>query len=173
MTTQKSSRDDPASGHPSASSGSGNLNITESDRGKTFLLLAGDTITLTLPENPSTGYRWVLSLPEGVDQLRTIIRPPKPRWDPQVCTYGSSVSQSQASVPSQGFTGGHGNRFQEKRDSLTSHFRPDPQKPADNFAIIRTKVLRVMKISPAIHPATLDWFKKRTLHPPGRSPVGG
>lgn len=66
----ESSRNGPASGHPPHAPNSGNLSITESHRGKTFLLLVGDTVNLTLSENPSTGYRWVLTLPEGVDLIR-------------------------------------------------------------------------------------------------------
>ncbi|MEN6644721.1 MAG: protease inhibitor I42 family protein [Armatimonadia bacterium] len=35
-----------------------NLVLTESDLGHTFTVDTGSTVSLTLPENPSTGYSW-------------------------------------------------------------------------------------------------------------------
>ena len=34
------------------------LNLTEAQNGGSFAVRLGDQIVLTLPENPSTGYRW-------------------------------------------------------------------------------------------------------------------
>ncbi|HKW02711.1 MAG TPA: protease inhibitor I42 family protein [Vicinamibacterales bacterium] len=34
------------------------LNLTESQHGGSFTVSAGDLIVITLPENPTTGYRW-------------------------------------------------------------------------------------------------------------------
>ena len=34
------------------------LNLTETQNGESFALRVGDPIVITLPENPSTGYRW-------------------------------------------------------------------------------------------------------------------
>ena len=36
------------------------MNLTEQSNGKEITLHVGDTFTLTLPETPSTGYRWKL-----------------------------------------------------------------------------------------------------------------
>lgn len=37
------------------------LTITKADNGKAFAANVGETILVTLPENPTTGYRWELS----------------------------------------------------------------------------------------------------------------
>ena len=34
------------------------LNLTEAQNGGSFAVGVGDSIVITLPENPSTGYRW-------------------------------------------------------------------------------------------------------------------
>lgn len=34
------------------------LNLTEAQHGGSFAVSAGDLIVVTLPENPTTGYRW-------------------------------------------------------------------------------------------------------------------
>ena len=34
--------------------------LTESDEGRTVRLEAGDTVTIMVPENPTSGYRWTL-----------------------------------------------------------------------------------------------------------------
>jgi len=45
------------------------LQLDESSEGREFVLAPGDQITLDLAENPSTGYRWHLSV-EGVAALQ-------------------------------------------------------------------------------------------------------
>ena len=41
------------------------LNLTEAQQGGSFTLRVGDAIVVTLPENPTTGYRWS---PVSLDQ---------------------------------------------------------------------------------------------------------
>jgi len=36
------------------------ITLTQADRGKTVAARPGDTITITLAENPTTGYRWAI-----------------------------------------------------------------------------------------------------------------
>jgi inhibitor of cysteine peptidase len=40
--------------------------ITEADHGKTIDLRKGDSLTIRLPENPTTGFRWVLNEHDGL-----------------------------------------------------------------------------------------------------------
>jgi inhibitor of cysteine peptidase len=42
------------------------MEIDEQDRGKSIKVLVGDTITVCLPENPTTGYRWKLEAAQGL-----------------------------------------------------------------------------------------------------------
>lgn len=42
------------------------LSLDESDNGKTVSVFPGDSIVLTLPENPSTGFRWDLETTAGI-----------------------------------------------------------------------------------------------------------
>jgi len=49
--------------------------ITENDNGKTIYLNKGDTFSLKLKENPSTGYSWHLSLSKGLSLLETVYYP--------------------------------------------------------------------------------------------------
>ena len=45
--------------------------ITQSDKGKTFNVIEGDSISIQLSENPTTGYRWELqAFNEEVIELR-------------------------------------------------------------------------------------------------------
>lgn len=37
------------------------ITLTKADNGKTLTLKPGQTLTLRLPENPTTGYRWSIS----------------------------------------------------------------------------------------------------------------
>ncbi|UIE36792.1 protease inhibitor I42 family protein [Leptodesmis sichuanensis] len=37
------------------------ITLTNADNGKTLTLKPGQTLTLRLPENPTTGYRWSIS----------------------------------------------------------------------------------------------------------------
>lgn len=48
----------------SASAAGGPLKLTEADNGKSFTVKAGDTITVTVPGNPTTGYSWAAQLDE-------------------------------------------------------------------------------------------------------------
>jgi inhibitor of cysteine peptidase len=36
------------------------MNLTTTDRGQTVHARTGDSVTLRLPENPTTGYRWMV-----------------------------------------------------------------------------------------------------------------
>lgn len=49
-------REDPDKGVQRLS----DLTLTEKDNGKSVVAHVGDTIELSLPENPSTGFRWAL-----------------------------------------------------------------------------------------------------------------
>lgn len=40
--------------------------VTQQDSGSTIQAAEGDTIDLTLPENPSTGYSWKVQLSDGL-----------------------------------------------------------------------------------------------------------
>lgn len=45
------------------------LALTEADNGKTFTLDVGDTMTVTLAGNPTTGYEWTADLSDEVASL--------------------------------------------------------------------------------------------------------
>ena len=51
--------------------------ITKNDNGKTIYLKKGDTFSLKLKENPSTGYSWQLSLSKGLSLLEIVYSPPE------------------------------------------------------------------------------------------------
>jgi len=40
------------------------LALTATDSGKTFEVSSGDTLSIQLPENPTTGYRWTIQNPD-------------------------------------------------------------------------------------------------------------
>ena len=44
------------------------MQLTQSDRGRTVEVAAGQTVTVRLPENPSTGYRWAVESAGGLQQ---------------------------------------------------------------------------------------------------------
>jgi inhibitor of cysteine peptidase len=52
--------------------------ITQTDHGKTVSVRKGDTVTLQLPENPTTGYRWSLDQhdPSALEPMQ------KPSFEP-------------------------------------------------------------------------------------------
>lgn len=41
------------------------LSVTAADSGKSLEVSSGDTLSLQLPENPTTGYRWAVQSPEN------------------------------------------------------------------------------------------------------------
>jgi inhibitor of cysteine peptidase len=41
------------------------LDVFPADDGNTFVVAAGDELIVTLPENPTTGYRWELDSPSA------------------------------------------------------------------------------------------------------------
>jgi inhibitor of cysteine peptidase len=49
-------------GCASANAGGGPLALGESDNGKSFTVNVGDTVTVVIPGNPTTGYSWAAAL---------------------------------------------------------------------------------------------------------------
>lgn len=47
----------------------GILELGPSDNGKTYTVRVGDTIQVSVPGNPTTGYGWAVSAPEGGETL--------------------------------------------------------------------------------------------------------
>jgi inhibitor of cysteine peptidase len=45
------------------------IQVTQKDSGSTVDAVVGDTIDVTLPENPSTGYSWKLQLSGGLNLI--------------------------------------------------------------------------------------------------------
>ena len=45
--------------------------LTEKDNGQTLELNVGDTITVRLSENPTTGYRWAVVDAKGLEQVQS------------------------------------------------------------------------------------------------------
>jgi len=45
------------------------MQLTQSDRGRTVEVAAGQTVTVRLPENPSTGHRWTVESAGGLQQI--------------------------------------------------------------------------------------------------------
>jgi len=45
------------------------MQLTQSDRGRTVEVAAGQTVTVRLPESPSTGYRWTVESAGGLQQI--------------------------------------------------------------------------------------------------------
>lgn len=43
--------------------------LTDADRGRTIEVRYGETLTLRLPENPSTGYHWMVEKSAGLEQI--------------------------------------------------------------------------------------------------------
>ncbi len=54
-----------AVGCSSASASNNSLILHQTDSGKTFTVKAGDTIKVTLPGNPTTGFTWQVVAPSG------------------------------------------------------------------------------------------------------------
>lgn len=77
------------------------ITITEADEGKTFVLSQGNSIVITLSENPGTGYQWAI---ESLD-LRMV-----------------ELQSSTFSLPSNAGVGGGGERvltFKTKATGMT------------------------------------------------------
>jgi predicted secreted protein len=47
----------------------------ESSSGKTVSLASGSTVTIRLKENPTTGYSWVATIPEGLTVVEDVYTP--------------------------------------------------------------------------------------------------
>lgn len=68
--------------------GSGNadepadLALTDTDNGKSFTVKVGDTITVVIPGNPTTGYEWAADLSDASAALLTLSGDPVYEQDP-------------------------------------------------------------------------------------------
>jgi inhibitor of cysteine peptidase len=51
--------------------GSSSQVYTDADSGRTVTAVVGDTISIRLPENPSTGFSWAVTSSDGLQQLES------------------------------------------------------------------------------------------------------
>jgi inhibitor of cysteine peptidase len=73
------------------------LTLTEADNGRPVAVHVGDAITIRLPENASTGYRWSAA---GVDRAHLSVDPPRiERTSEAVGSAGTSVWTVRATQP--------------------------------------------------------------------------
>lgn len=77
----------------------------------------GSRITITLDENPTTGYRWNVTSSAGLQYVNeTFIAPERQRsWAPVVCTSGSMSQQSPVPPSLPRYTGAPGKKQPETR----------------------------------------------------------
>ncbi len=61
---------------------SANLALTDVDNGKSFTVKVGDTITVVVPGNPTTGYEWTTDLAEDSAALLALTGDPVYEQDP-------------------------------------------------------------------------------------------
>ena len=66
----------------SANAAGGPLKLGEQDNGKSFTVMAGDTIQVVLPGNPTTGYSWTAALSDGDAALLEQVGEPAYQQDP-------------------------------------------------------------------------------------------
>jgi inhibitor of cysteine peptidase len=73
------------------------LTLTEADNGRRVALRVGDALTIRLPENASTGYRWSLA---AVDDTHVSVDPPRAESTSKaVGSAGTSVWTVRATQP--------------------------------------------------------------------------
>ena len=69
--------------------------LTEADNGRTVDVRVGETVSVTLPENATSGYRWAIdNLEQGVVEANE----PKPRYPPGAVGSGGAVTFSFRSI---------------------------------------------------------------------------
>ena len=70
------------------------LALTAADSGKTLEIRSGDTLSIQLPENPTTGYRWAMQTPDDQNSEQNL--------DPNLELLSSEFSPQSAGVGASG-----------------------------------------------------------------------